>query len=180
MAWLGTNETEPTDPLGKFDPGGCAGSTATAPVPPFYPPTCRWNLFTGQSLDLTQAPGKAKFTITPATTNPMHVGDVCNLGIFCTPGLSNRNLLDFISEAVDPTTGCAHVAYADDSNPNPKLQFLRAANQVSGPSIQGPRACGARAAHPVTHHHHHVHHHPHHHPRPFRRPKKKHARGFTG
>jgi hypothetical protein len=179
VAWLGTNEIAPTDPLGKFDPGACAGSTAMTPVPPFYPPTCKWNLFTGQALDLNQPPSKVKFTISQATTKPMHVGDICNLGIFCTPGLSNRNLLDFISEAVDPTSGCAHVAYADDSNPNTKLQHLRVANQVSGPSIEGTRACGARAAHHVTHHHHHHHRlRHHHHQRTSRRPK--HPRGFTG
>jgi hypothetical protein len=186
VAWLGTNETEPTDPLGKFDPGGCAGSTASVPVPPFYPPTCKWNLFTGQSLDLTQPPGKAKFTLSQATPKPMHIGDICNLGIFCTPGLSNRNLLDFISETVDPTTGCAHVAYADDSNPNVKLEHLRAANQISGPSIEGPRACRAGTSHGGGFHrsggshpqHHHHHHHRHHRRRPSRRPKR--SSGFTG
>jgi hypothetical protein len=191
VSWLGTNEIEPTDPLGKFDPGGCAGSTAQVPVPPFYPPTCKWNLFTGQALDLGQPPDKVRFTISQATTKPMHLGDICNLGIFCTPGLSNRNLLDFNSEAVDPTTGCAHVAYSDDSNPNPKLQYLRAANQVSGPSIEGPRPCGATASHHGGHHQHHTHHQHHqhhqhtshhkhhHHRRPSRRPRK-HSRGFTG
>jgi hypothetical protein len=187
VAWLETNEIAPTDPLGKFDPGACAGSTAATPVPPFYPATCKWNLFTAQSLDLNQSLAKAKFTITRATTKPMHLGDICNLGIFCTPGLSNRNLLDFISETVDPTTGCAHVAYADDSNPKTKLEHLRVANQISGPSIEGSRACGAAAG---RHSHHHRHrgttghqrsggHHHHHHRRPSRRPKRR-ARGFTG
>jgi hypothetical protein len=57
---------------------------------------------------------------------PMHVGDICNLGIACVPGLSNRNLLDFIQEVIDPTTGCAHIAYADDN----RVQKLRMANQV--------------------------------------------------
>jgi hypothetical protein len=40
-------------------------------------------------------------------------------------------LLDFISETVDPTTGLAHIAYADDNQANK----LRVANQVSGPRI---------------------------------------------
>jgi hypothetical protein len=61
----------------------------------------------------------------------MHIGDVCNLGIACVAPSSNRNLLDFIMETVDPTTGYAHIAYADDN----KVNKLRAANQVSGPSI---------------------------------------------
>jgi hypothetical protein len=42
-------------------------------------------------------------------------------------------LLDFISETVDPTTGFAHIAYADDNTVNK----LRAANQVSGSTILG-------------------------------------------
>ena len=59
VAWLGTNETEPTDPLGKFDPGGCAGPGPANGNPTFYPPACSWNLRAGQSLNLSAAPGKA-------------------------------------------------------------------------------------------------------------------------
>lgn len=132
VAWLHTNETEPTDPLGKFDPGGCAGPGATGSAP-FYPPTCSWNLYAGQSLDLTASPGKAVWATGAVTTTPMHVGDICNLGIFCVSSASNRNLLDFISETVSPTTGYAHIAYADDNTVNK----LRVANQVSGPKILG-------------------------------------------
>jgi hypothetical protein len=57
----------------------------------------------------------------------MHIGDICNLGIACVAPSSNRNLLDFITEAIDPQ-GCAHIAYADDNTVN----VLRAANQTSG------------------------------------------------
>ena len=45
---------------------------------------------------------------------------------------SNRNLLDFIQEAVDPS-GCAHIGYADDNT----INLLRAANQTSGVGIIG-------------------------------------------
>lgn len=131
VAWLNTNETEPTDSLGKFDPGGCAGPGPSNGNPTYYPPTCSWNLFAGQSLDLTASPSSAIWTTTQATTTPMHVGDICNLGIFCVDPSSNRNLLDFISETIDPTTGYAHVAYADDN----KVNKLRVANQTSGPNV---------------------------------------------
>jgi hypothetical protein len=57
----------------------------------------------------------------------MHVGDICNLGIACVAPTSNRHLLDFIGETLDPQ-GCAHIAYADDNTVN----LLRAANQTSG------------------------------------------------
>jgi hypothetical protein len=133
VAWLRTNEIEPTDPAGKFDPGGCAGPGPANGDPSFYPPTCSWNLYASQSLNLTASPGNAVWTPTQVTTTPMHVGDICNLGIFCVDPTSNRNLLDFISETVDPTTGFAHVAYADDTTVNK----LRAANQIAGPSILG-------------------------------------------
>jgi hypothetical protein len=131
VAFLRTNETEPTDPAGKFDPGGCAGPGNGNPS--FYPPTCGWNLYAGQSLDLTSPTGLATWTTGAVTTTPMHVGDICNLGIFCVDPTSNRNLLDFISEVVDPTTGFAHIAYADDNTVNK----LRVANQTSGSSIIG-------------------------------------------
>jgi hypothetical protein len=133
VAWLQTNETEPTDTLGKFDPGGCAGPGPANGNPTFYPPTCSWNLYAGQSLNLTAPPGSASWTNSQLTTTPMHVGDICNLGIFCVDPTSNRNLLDYISETVDPTTGFAHIAYADDN----KVNKLRAANQTSGTNI-GP------------------------------------------
>jgi hypothetical protein len=131
VAWLSTNEIEPTDPLGKFDPGGCAGPGPTNGNPTFYPPTCQWNLYAGQSLNLTAPPARAVWTNGAVTSTPMHVGDICNLGIFCVDPNSNRNLLDFISEAVDPRTGFAHIAYADDNT----VDMLRAANQTAGPSI---------------------------------------------
>ena len=130
VAWLQTNEIEPTGPAGKLDPGGCAGPVTGNPS--FYPPTCEWNLYAGQSLDLTADPTKTLWTNSRLTTAPMHVGDICNLGIFCVDPNSNRNLLDFISETVDPKTGFVHIAYPDD---NASPNKLRAANQVNGPSI---------------------------------------------
>lgn len=131
VAWLRTNEIEPTDTLGKFDPGGCAGPGPSNGNPTFYPPTCDWNLYAGQSLNLWEPPGNAVWTTGPVTTTPMHVGDICNLGIFCVSPASNRNLLDFISETIDPTTGYAHIAYADDNT----INKLRVANQTSGRNV---------------------------------------------
>jgi hypothetical protein len=77
-------------------------------------------------LNLTSNPASASWTITQITTTPMHVGDICNLGIACVAPSSNRKLLDFISEDLDPQ-GCAHIAYADDNTVNK----LRVANQTS-------------------------------------------------
>src|SRR5256885_1587063 len=52
VAYLRTNEILPTDPFGKADPGGCAGPNAPG-NPPTYPPTCSWNLYAAQSLNLS-------------------------------------------------------------------------------------------------------------------------------
>ena len=138
VAWLHTSTIVPTDPLGKFDPGGCAGP-ATTGNPPTFPPTCDWFLEAGQSFDVTASPSAAQWARTQVTAHPMHYGDVCNLGIFCLPQ-SNRHLLDFNQATIDPTTGCVHVTYADDNsgtradptNPSPYGNHLDVANQTSG------------------------------------------------
>lgn len=128
VAYLRTTTILPTGPTGKADPGGCAGG-GLAGKPPTYPAPCKWYLYAAQSTDLTASPSDAKWTISNLSGNtPMHIGDICNLGIACVPGYSNRHLLDFIQEAIDPTTGCAHIAYADDN----KYNALRIANQTSG------------------------------------------------
>lgn len=124
VAYLRTKTVLPTGPSGKADPGGCAGTGS-----PTYPDACRWSLYAAQSRNLTAPPGKATWTVQNLTgQTPMHVGDICNLGIACIPDLSNRNLLDFITEVIAPSTGCAHIAYADDNTVNK----LRVANQITG------------------------------------------------
>ena len=130
VAYLRSTEILPTDPLGKADPGGCAGPGPANGNPTTYPPACPWNLYAGQSLNLLQGVGGATWATSPITTTPIHVGDICNLGIFCVAPSSNRNLLDFITEAVD-NHGCAHIAYADDNTVN----RLRVANQTTGPCL---------------------------------------------
>ncbi len=151
VSYLHTDEIDPTDALGKFMPLGCGGPSGSNPN---YPPRCHWNLMTSQSLNLGNAPARAAWTRVQATTTPMHWGDICNLGIACVPGANGmpdpRHLLDFDQETIDPTTGCAHIGYADDnagtiygdpSNPSPFGNHLVSANQVSGPSVIGTRQC---------------------------------------
>jgi hypothetical protein len=130
VAYLRAPQILPTDPLGKADPGGCAGPGPANGNPTTYPPACTWNLYAAQSVNLTKGTSGASWVISPITTTPMHIGDICNLGIFCVAPSSNRNLLDFITEALD-NRGCAHIAYADDNAVN----LLRAANQSSGPCL---------------------------------------------
>jgi hypothetical protein len=150
VSYLHTSEIDPTDAAGKFLPLGCAGPTNSNPN---YPPRCLWNLETSQSLNLNNTPATATFTKVQATTSPMHFGDICNLGIACAPTTPDpRHLLDFNQETVDPTTGCAHIVYADDNAgatygdptaPSPFGNHLVSANQVDGPAIVGTGVCGA-------------------------------------
>lgn len=126
VSWLHTTEIVPTDDLGKFLPGGCAGPGPANGNPTTYPPTCSWNLFAAQSLNLTATPGLDKWLSAQLTSTPMHIGDICNLGIFCVDPNSNRNLLDFDMATID-AKGCMHIAYADDN-----ANFLKVANQTSG------------------------------------------------
>ena len=130
VAYLRAPQILPTDPLGKADPGGCAGPGPANGNPTTFPPACTWNLYAAQSLNLTKGVAGATWSISPITTTPVHIGDICNLGIFCIGLSSNRNLLDFITEAID-NRGCAHIAYADDNTVN----LLRVANQTAGPCL---------------------------------------------
>ena len=129
VAYLRAPQIDPTDALGKVLPGGCDGPGPANGNPTTYPPACQWNLYAGQSLNLTAGVSGATWSISPITTTPVHVGDICNLGIFCVGPTSDRDLLDFITVALD-NRGYAHIAYADDNT----VDLMRVANQTSGPS----------------------------------------------
>jgi len=123
VAYLETSHIIPTDPNGKQHPGGCQPT-----------PTCtsldHWFLWAGQS-NLLNSNGTLNTSptwgLTQITAAPMHEGDICNLGIACPP-TANRNLADFIQNTIDPTTGCAHIAYADDFT----THEVDSANQTTG------------------------------------------------
>jgi hypothetical protein len=124
VAYLRSPTILPTDSVGKADPGGCGGPGPANGNPTTYPPACRWNLYASQSVNLKKGPGQAVWRTTQITTTPMHIGDICNLGIFCVAPASNRHLLDFISITIDPR-GYAHIVYPDDN----KVNKIRIANQ---------------------------------------------------
>ena len=137
VAWLGTPSFEDVLPNGKLDnaAGGCGKGGPNVPAN-----GCAWDLWMAQSLNLTKPVGGATFTTKDLTApTPMHVGDICDVGIAC---LGGRNLADFIQGTVSPTTGCFHVAYADDN----KVNMVRSADQTLGPSIIGNGDCNAPIA----------------------------------
>jgi hypothetical protein len=115
VAYLAPPAVISTLPNGKAAPGGGAGDS--------------WYLEAAQTLNLRAA--HPTWSVTRVTPTPVHVGDICNLGIFCVDPSSNRDLLDFISVAVDPTTGMMHIAYTNDNN----THEIDSANQVGGPSV---------------------------------------------
>jgi hypothetical protein len=126
FAYLRTSTIEPIANTGKYLPGGCAGPGPGNGNPTTFPAACKYDLYAAQALNLTSPPSTpGLWTIdnltsptTPGAT-PMHVGDICNLGIACTASLSaDRSLADFIMLAIDPTTGCAHIAFLDNATAN--------------------------------------------------------------
>jgi len=120
VAYLGTSTVVGSTAYGKpNEPSGDANAD--------------WNAFVGQSTNLLS--GRPTFTTTKLTPTPMHHGDICTLGIFCSvvPG-TNRNLLDFIDVQVD-ASGFFHVAYTDDQNWSDGALVM--ANQVGGTKV-GP------------------------------------------
>ncbi len=121
VTYLRSETIVPTLPYGKSFPGG--------------DPDATWDLYAAQTLNLrSTAP---TWTVKKITTEPMHFGDICVLGIFCTvfePVGANRSLLDFIDVAIDPQ-GRAHIAYTDDAEGN----CICVAHQRSGPDLIAAR-----------------------------------------
>src|SRR5207249_6455704 len=100
VAWIGTPTIVPSTPYGKPEPLADANAS--------------WYTYVGQSRNLLT--GKPTWTNARLTPTPMHVGDVCTLGLFCAAIVgSNRNLLDFIDVAADAGRKF-HIAYTDDNN----------------------------------------------------------------
>jgi hypothetical protein len=118
IAYIATDAVVPQLPYGKPAPGGVADA--------------HWYMYMAQSLNLRSA--KPTWTVTRLRRQPIHIGDVCTLGIFCAPGqllgIQDRHLLDFVDVAID-AAGMAHVAYTD----NVTDDVIRIANQSSGASL---------------------------------------------
>jgi MYXO-CTERM domain-containing protein len=80
------------------------------------------------------------------TDTPNHAGGVCIQGILCgvAPGSSDRSLADFFELGVNPKTGMAEIAYAQNahnrpSDPGPKNGEVVFAKQSAQPALEpGP------------------------------------------
>ncbi|HZQ27656.1 MAG TPA: sialidase family protein [Acidimicrobiales bacterium] len=96
------------------------------------PATAPWYLYLAQTLD-----GGATFTNQKLDAGPVHVGDICTLGIFCLPG-DDRDLADVNDIRIDRTGGF-QVAYtwepADASRTEIRFQC-----QTGGPGLLAGQA----------------------------------------
>ena len=86
------------------------------------------------------------FEEVPVGSDPVHIGDICLEGtVGCVENVGNRNLADFISADIDPSTGALQATWANDANqlatlPTtliPGLPLVETARQVSGPQLIG-------------------------------------------
>ena len=124
VAYLGSDALVPQLPYGKAQPGGN--------------PDAKWNVFVARSLDVTT--GHPSWTTDQVTPSPIHTGDVCTLGIFCLPVISDRSLLDFIDIVGDPA-GMVHIAYADTEHKgtgSASAGIVAVSNQVAGTGLLKP------------------------------------------
>ena len=121
LAYISTPSVIPQLPYGKPFPGEDANA--------------KWFVYLSRSLNLLT--GSPSWTQERLTPNAIHTGDVCTLGIFCTPGqligVQNRDLLDFIDVVMDPS-GMVHVAYTD-TEVKKGSQVIFSADQLSGVSL---------------------------------------------
>lgn len=123
VAYIATPTVIPQLPYGKPFPGG--------------DPDAKWYVYMARSLDLET--GHPTWVTQKLTAKPIHTGDVCTLGIFCTvfePFGANRDLLDFIDIAFD-RAGMVHVAYTDTEVKADERTIL-VANQITGVPLLQP------------------------------------------
>jgi hypothetical protein len=76
---------------------------------------------------------------------PVHTGDICQVGLNCTVTGGNRNLSDFQTIAVDGC-GMSHPVWTNDYGPGQTVT----ARQVAGPSLYANNPCGGAAPAAVT------------------------------
>jgi hypothetical protein len=114
VAYVATPSLVPLLPYGKPAPGAGRGAV--------------WNVYVSQTLDIRSGAPWQTFAVSP---QPMHVGDVCIEGSFCSTDFNkgDRSLLEYVEITVD-RLGFAHVAYRDTQQ-----QGLYVSNQIAGPAV---------------------------------------------
>ena len=121
VAYIVTPAVIPQLPYGKPFPGESADA--------------KWFVSMARTVDLSS--GHPTWTREQLTPKAIHTGDVCTLGIFCTPGqllgIQNRDLLDFIDVGLDQA-GLVHVAYTD-TEAKAGSSVIATVDQITGVSL---------------------------------------------
>jgi hypothetical protein len=107
-----------------------------------------WNVFFGQSQNALNT--GSNFKSVQITDHPIHLGQVCTAGLFCTLSDGNRNLLDFITVDVDHL-GAAHAAWTDD-NDSTNDRRSKYSRQLAGASVFKNQSISLQNSWPVKDH----------------------------
>jgi hypothetical protein len=108
LAYTGADPAQPNCTPEVSDPGNKGVRDIGKPCE--MPATSPWYLYLAQTLD-----NGATFTTQKLRNDPVHIGDICTLGIFCLGG-DNRDLADTNDIKIDRTGGF-QVAYTDETYP---------------------------------------------------------------
>jgi hypothetical protein len=103
---------------------------------------------------ITAANTRHPHVVTQAvTTIPNHKGGICLQGILCGigPGSSDRSLLDFFQVVVNPRTGMAELAYADNNRLGKTASGSKRGEVVFAQQTSGPSAFARSPRHRVAH-----------------------------
>jgi hypothetical protein len=92
-------------------------------------PAAQWNIYFAQSKKAFAS--SPSWSVGQVSTKVMHVGDICNQGLNCNIFGGNRDLLDFISVAIDGS-GNANAVWTDDASQSPKAVMY--SKQIGGPT----------------------------------------------
>lgn len=136
QTWTAANRVNPTAQTavfpaiaagegGKVDVIWIGASGVTGP----NDPTAQWNIFFAQSRKATAS--VPNWSVGQISTRVMHLGDICNQGLNCNIFGGNRDLLDFISVAID-ARGNANAVWTDDASQSPKAVMF--SKQIGGPT----------------------------------------------
>ncbi|HEY2299772.1 MAG TPA: sialidase family protein [Jatrophihabitans sp.] len=128
LTYDGSDPSKPNCRPETSDPGGKGVRFIGKPCE--MPASAPWYLYLAQSLDLTSA--TATFTPVQLRSDPVHVGDICTLGIFCLSD-DNRDLADTNDVKIDATGG-AQVAYTAET-PNGARTEIDFQCQSGGPGL---------------------------------------------
>ncbi|MFN2465065.1 MAG: sialidase family protein [Candidatus Dormibacteria bacterium] len=124
---------------------GDAGRVAIAwygsMVNDFNDTTAAWSEMFSVTTDAFNANGAWLQTRITGAQEPMHTGDICQVGLNCTLTGGNRNLSDFQTIAIDGC-GMTHPVWTNDYGPGQTVT----ARQVAGPSLYANNPCSPAPA----------------------------------